>query len=97
MRIEAADPQGTGASALLAEAAAEARAIYPEFFPAGSGEPTNAPTPVGGFYLLAWQEHRAVASVALRPIDARTGELRLETGHRQEPAMALYVEPASLR
>lgn len=125
LRIEAADPQGAAALALLTEAGAEARAVYPELFPAGSGEPSNGPTPVGGVYLLAWQAQRAVASGALRPIDARTGEirrmfvtagrrrqglasavlaaleqhaielgyarLRLETGNRQDPAMALYA------
>ena len=125
VRIEAADPQGSAALALLAEAAAEARAIYPESFPPGSAEPTNGPTPAGGVYLLAWAGDRCIASGALRPIDARTVEirrmfvtasrrrqglastlvsalerhavhlgytrLRLETGDRQAPAIALYA------
>jgi len=75
-RIETADPQGAAALALLAEAAAEARAIYAECFAPGSAEPTNAPTPAGGVYLLARRGGRAVASGALRPIDVRTGEIR---------------------
>lgn len=131
VRIETTDPQGSAALALLAEAAAEARAIYPEFFPPGCAEPTNGPTPAGGVYLLAWEGGRPVASGALRPIDARTGEirrmfvtasrrrqglasailaaleqhavalgyshLRLETGDRQAPAMALYAGRSFVR
>lgn len=131
LRIENADPQGSAALTLLAEAAAEARRIYPEFFSPGSAEPSNGPTPAGGVYLLACEGARPVASGALRPIDARTGEirrmfvtadrrrqglasamlaaleqraaalgytrLRLETGDRQAPAMALYARRGFIR
>lgn len=124
-RIETADPRGSAASALLAEAAAEARTLYPESFPPGCPEPTNDPTPAGGVYLLTYEGGRPVASGALRPIDAGTCEigrmfvtasrrrqglasamlaalerhavelgtsrLRLETGDRQAPALALYA------
>ena len=76
LRIEPADPQGPAALALLAEAATEARAVYPESFRQGSAEPANGPTPPGGVYLLAWEGERCVASGALRPIDARTVEIR---------------------
>ena len=76
VRIEPVDPEGSAALALLAEAAIEARAIYPESFPLGGAEPTNGPTPSGAVYLLAWQGGRPVASGALRPIDSRTAEIR---------------------
>ena len=76
VRIEVADPQRPEALTLLAEAAAEARAMYPDLFLPGSAEPTNPSTPIGGVYLLAWQEQRAVASGALRPLNGRTAEVR---------------------
>jgi GNAT superfamily N-acetyltransferase len=125
VRIEPADPQGAAALALLAEAAREVHALYPEFVVAGAPPPGNAPTPPRGIYLLAWLDGEAVASAALRPLDEATGEvrrlyvapsarraglarallarveveargfgyrvLRLETGHRQPAALALYA------
>lgn len=124
MPIVEVDPQGPDALALLREAAVEARALYPEFFPPGSPWPTNGPVPARGTYLVAYDAGRPVACGALRPLDDHAAEvrrmfvtpgarrqgwastvlaelerralglgyglLRLETGCRQVPAMALY-------
>ena len=124
MRIVPVDPQGADATALLHEAAVEARALYPELHGPGSPWPTNPPTPPRGLYLVAYLEGRPAGSGALRPIDVATVEvrrmfvvatarqrgvgrailralewaagdlgydvMRLETGYRQRPAMALY-------
>jgi putative acetyltransferase len=122
--IRPVDPQGTDALALLAEAAVEASALYPELHDLTAPGPTNAPTPPRGIYLVAYLDGAAVACGALRPLDEHTAEvrrmyvrrshrrrglasailhaleqaaagfgyrtLRLETGYRQQPAMALY-------
>ncbi len=122
--IRPVDPQGTDALALLAEAAVEASALYPELHDPTAPGPTNAPTPPRGIYLVAYLDGAAVACGALRPLDEHTAEvrrmyarrshrrrglasailhaleqaaagfgyrsLRLETGYRQQPAMALY-------
>ena len=128
LHIAEADPQGQPALALLAEAAAEAAALYPELHDPARPGPGNPPTPPGGVYLLAWLDGVAVGSGALRPLpggQAGVGELRrlfvcrharrqgvaaaivaalearapglgyrllrLETGCRQTPAVALYT------
>jgi len=122
--FRAVDPQGAEAMALLAQAALEARALYPELFTADSPPPANAALGVGDVYLVAFDGNTALACGALRRIDATTAEVRrmfvlaharrrglaratlaaledaaielgydtllLETGHRQQPAMALY-------
>jgi putative acetyltransferase len=124
LQIEAVDPQHPQALALLAEAALEARALYPELFGADAPAPSNPPLRLREVYLLAWREGRAIGCGALRQHDAFTGELRrmfvtsatrrdgvarallarlesaagelgfrqlvLETGKRQQPAIALY-------
>lgn len=127
--IRPVDPQGADALALLREAAVEARALYPELVQPDAPWPSNPPLPERGAYLVMYAsdefggEH-AVGMGALRPLDARTAELRrmfvlrsqrragvaqrlvqaleaealrlgysrirLETGHRQQPAMRLY-------
>jgi GNAT superfamily N-acetyltransferase len=74
--IETVDPQHLQALALLAEAAIEARALYPELFAPDSPAPSNAPLGQREFYLLAWRDGVAVGCGALRRIDATTGEVR---------------------
>lgn len=86
LTIAPADPRGAAALALLAEAASEVRALYPEFEAPNAPPPQNAPTPPRGIYLLAWQDGAAVASGALRPLDDVTAEVR-----------RLYVAPAARR
>lgn len=76
LRLAEADPQGAEALALLAEAAAEARALYPELHDPMAPPPTNAPTPPRGCYLLAWRQGVPVGMGAHRPLDAHTTELR---------------------
>jgi GNAT superfamily N-acetyltransferase len=74
--IETIDPMHLQALALLAEAAREARALYPELFADGSPSPTNAPLGEREVYLLAWREGVAVGCGALRRLDGHRGELR---------------------
>jgi GNAT superfamily N-acetyltransferase len=74
--IEAVDPQHLQALALLAEAAIEARELYPDLFAPHSPAPTNAPLGEREVYLLAWRDGVAVGCGALRRIDSRTGEVR---------------------
>jgi putative acetyltransferase len=76
LTIEPVDPMHLQALALLAEAAREARALYPELFAPGSPAPTNAPLGEREVYLLAWREGVAVGCGALRRLDAHRGELR---------------------
>jgi len=125
LAIRPVDPQCDDALALLAQAALEARALYPELFTPDTPLPTNAPALPRSVYLVAYAEERPVGCGALRPIDDITAEvrrvfvvaaqrrtgvacavlaalqshahaldyrlLRLETGHRQQPAMAFYT------
>jgi GNAT superfamily N-acetyltransferase len=122
--IRAVDPLGAEALALLAQAAAEARALYPELFTADRPPPSNTPLGEGEVYFVVCDGAVPVACGALRRLDAATAELRrlfvaaharrrglaramlaaleqaatslgyerllLETGHRQQSAMALY-------
>jgi GNAT superfamily N-acetyltransferase len=127
--IRPVDPQGADAMALLREAAIEARALYPELVQPDAPWPSNPPLPERGAYLVMYASDEGggehpVGMGALRPLDARTAELRrmfvlrsqrragvaqrlvqaleaealrlgysrirLETGHRQQPAMRLY-------
>jgi putative acetyltransferase len=124
LTIEAVDPQHPQALALLAEAAVEARALYPDLFAPAAPPPVNPPLGARDLYLLALRDGRAVGCGALRENDALTGELRrmfvtraarrdgvarallerleqealafgyrrlvLETGARQQAAIALY-------
>ncbi len=74
--IEASDPLHPHALRLLAEAAVEARALYPELFGDDSPAPTNLPLGEREVYLLAWQDGQALGCGALREHDAFTGEVR---------------------
>lgn len=74
--IEASDPLHPHALRLLAEAAVEARALYPELFASAAAAPTNLPLAEREIYLLAWQDGHAVGCGALRAHDAFTGEVR---------------------
>lgn len=124
LAIQAVDSQDPQALMLLAEAAVEARALYPDLFAPDAPAPINAPLRARELYLLALRDGRPVGCGALRFRDEFTGELRrmfvtrsarrdgvaralltqleheawalgyrrlvLETGKRQEPAIALY-------
>lgn len=74
--IEAVNPQHPQALALLAEAALEARALYPELFAADAPAPSNAPLRAREVYLLATRDGQALGCGALQQHDAFTGELR---------------------
>ena len=74
--IESSDPQHPQALRLLAEAALEARAQYPELFAPDAPAPANPPLRDREVYLLAWRDGRAIGCGALRQHDAFTGELR---------------------
>jgi hypothetical protein len=69
--IEPVDPMDLQALALLAEAAREARTLYPELFAPGSPAPTNTPLGEREVYLLAWREGVAVGCGALRRLDGQ--------------------------
>lgn len=74
--IEAVSPQHPQALALLAEAALEARALYPELFAADAPAPVNPPLRAREVYLLATRDGQALGCGALQQHDAFTGELR---------------------
>jgi len=76
LEIVEADPRGDDALALLEEAAREVRALYDEIPAHPALRPTNASTPPGGIYLLGYEDGRAVASGALRPLEAGVAEVR---------------------
>jgi putative acetyltransferase len=76
LRIEAVDPQGADALALMREAAIEARALYPDLHAPDAPFPDNPPTPPRGIYLLAYEGNLPIASGALRPIDETIVEIR---------------------
>ena len=124
LQIEAIDPQHPQALALLAEAAEEARALYPELFAPDAPAPANTPLRAREIYLVAQRNGQVVGCGALRQKDTFTGEVRrmfvtrrarrdgvarallmsleheaqalgyrhlvLETGTRQQAAIALY-------
>lgn len=123
--IHEVDPQGPQATALLRQAALEARRLCPEQHQASLPWPNNPPPPPRGVYLVASVEGLALACSALRPMEGAVAEvrrmfvaeparrqglarsmlealereagrlgyttLRLETGNRQRPAIALYA------
>ncbi len=76
LTIETVDPLDPRALALLAEAAEQARALYPELFRPDSPAPTNTPLASRECYLLARRGDQAVGCGALRCVDALTGEVR---------------------
>jgi putative acetyltransferase len=95
LQVEAVDPLHRQALALLAEAGAEARALYPELFAPHSPAPTNDPLGTREVYLLAWRDGVAVGCAALRRIDPSTGEVRrmfvTQGARRQGVARALLA------
>ncbi|MEW6707981.1 MAG: GNAT family N-acetyltransferase [Pseudomonadota bacterium] len=124
LSIEVVDPLHADALLLLAQAAQDARALYPELFPDDAPPPTNDPAVPGSVYLVAYGGGVPVGCGALRPLQPGVAEvrrmyvshdarrrgvaasilhaleqhalalgysvLRLETGRRQAPAIALY-------
>jgi putative acetyltransferase len=80
VRIVDVDPQGEVALSLLREAAVEVRALYDDVLPPDRPWPVNTPLGSRDVYLVAYLDQQPVAC----------GALRLETGNKQTPAMALY-------
>lgn len=76
LTVVPADPLGQEALGLLAEAAAEARLRYPEFFVDGEPPPTNAPIGPRSCFVLAHLDGAVVGCGALRPRDATTAEIK---------------------
>ena len=74
--IRAVDAQHPQALHLLAEAALEARALYPELFAPDSPPPHNPPLAEREVYLLACHDGQAVGCGALRACTPFVGELR---------------------
>ena len=74
--VDAVDSLHPQALALLAEAAIEASALYPELFSASGPAPTNLPLRPRETYLLAWRDGQAVGCGALRQYDPFTGEVQ---------------------
>lgn len=74
--LRAVDPLGADALALLAQAAAEARSLYPELFTSDGPPPSNTPLGEGDVYLVAYDGAVPVACGALRRLDATSAELR---------------------
>ncbi|MEJ6000271.1 GNAT family N-acetyltransferase [Paucibacter soli] len=77
------DPQGEDALALLREAAADARALYPELFVGALTAPTNGPLPERGVYVVAYLDERPLACGAFRPLDQGSAEIRRIYVHRE--------------
>jgi ribosomal protein S18 acetylase RimI-like enzyme len=82
LQILEVDPQSEAARALLAQAAAEVRPLYPHT--GDAAPPANAPLAAREVYLVAVSAGRAVACGALRTLDATSAEL-----------CRLYVRPDS--
>lgn len=76
VEIRLTDPNGVDALTLLSEAAIEARALYPELHEPNAPWPTNAPTPPGGVYLVAYLNGMPAACGALRPLGQGLVEVR---------------------
>lgn len=74
--VREVDPQCKDALALLRLAATEARQLYPELHAPSVPEPTNAPTPPRGIYLVAYLNGEPIAMGAHRPLDVSTTEIR---------------------
>lgn len=90
--ILSVDPQGPDACALLAEAALDARALYPELFSPDSPPPRNEALGPRSVYLLIYVDARALASGALRPCETLgddCAELRRMYVHRDHRRQGL--------
>src|SRR3569832_346126 len=80
--IRKVDALGPDAMMLLAEAAADARALYPERLAPGSPAPTNPPWADRGVYLVAYAQGRPLACGAFWPLDESCAEVRRMYVHR---------------
>ena len=81
------DPQGADALALLHEASADARALYPELFAGSSASATNEPLPERGLYVIAYVDGQPLACGALRPLGSEVAEVRrmyVHSAHRRQ-------------
>ena len=94
--IQAVDAQHPQALRLLAEAALEARALYPELFATDTPPPHNPPLGEREAYLLACHDGHAVGCSALRGYTPFVGELRrmfvTRAARRQGVARALVAQ-----
>lgn len=100
--IRDVDPQGADAMALLAEASADARALYPELFAPDAGPARNGPLGPGDVYVAAYVDGMPLACGALRRIDGAVAELRRMYVHREHrrrglaAAVLRHLESAAL-
>lgn len=83
LSIEAVDPQGADAMALLREAVLDARAVYPELAPPDAPFPTNSPLPERALYLVAYIDGEPVACGAIWPYEAAVAQVRRMYVHRE--------------
>lgn len=71
--IRDVNPEGEDAMALLREASAEARALYPELFVGITREPVNAPLAERSRFVVAYVDGCASGCGSLRPLSRETG------------------------
>ena len=74
--IQAVNPQGADALALLREAELDARALYPELFAPNAPLATNAPLAERGTYVVAYVNEQPLACGSIRPYEADVAEVR---------------------
>jgi putative acetyltransferase len=87
--IRNVDPQGVDALALLQEASADARALYPELFAGVTASATNGPLPAGAAYVVAYVDGQAVACGAIYPLDDGVAEVKRMYVHRSRRRQGL--------
>jgi putative acetyltransferase len=75
--------------ALLHEASADARALYPELFAGSTASATNGPLPQRGVYVVGYVDDRPQTCGALRPLDATVAEVRRMYVHRDHRRQGL--------
>jgi GNAT superfamily N-acetyltransferase len=97
------DPQGGDALALLREASVDAKALYPELFPANCPPTKNAPLQERSVYVIAYLAGLPLACGALRPLDKERAEIRRIYVHRDHRrtglarAVLAHIESEALR
>lgn len=82
--IRHVDPQGADALALLREASADARALYPELF-VGTASATNGPLPAGSVHVVACAQGQPLACGAIYRMDETVAEVKRMYAHRAHP------------
>jgi GNAT superfamily N-acetyltransferase len=89
INIRNVDPQGADALALLEEASADARALYPELFAGVTASATNGPLPAGAVYVVAHVDEQAVACGAIYPLGESVAEVKRMYVHRSHRRQGL--------